>query len=124
VEARDRRYNLALFGAALAAWLAVAVVIASQDPRSSASVRYLASALIGLASGATAAPLFWLVAFARQRRISYHGDWPRALRRGAWVGGYVGLVVALRLEGILQLPIALFLAALVLVAEISLSGRR
>ena len=124
MEARDRRYNLALVGVALAAWLAVAAVILSQDPRSAPSVRYLAAGLIGLACGATAAPLFWLVAFARQRRISYHGDWPRALRRGAWVAGYVGVVVALRLEGLLQLPIALFLAALVLVAEISLSGRR
>lgn len=124
MEARDRRYNLALFAAAVLAWIGVAVVVLTQDPRTDPGVRYLGAGLIAIAVALTTAPLFWLLAFARQRRIAYLGDWPRALRRGAWVGGYIGLVAALRLEGLFQLPIALFVAALVIVAEVSLSGRR
>ncbi|MBI3751807.1 MAG: hypothetical protein HY263_09170 [Chloroflexi bacterium] len=124
MEARDRRYNLALFAAAVAVWIGVAIVVLSQDPRTDPGIRYLAAALIGAAFGLTTAPLFWLLSFARQRRIAYRGDWPRALRRGGWVGGFVGLITALRLEDLFQLPIALFLAALIVVAEVSLSGRR
>ena len=124
MEARDRRYNLALFAAAAAAWIGVAIVLLTQDPRADPAIRYLGAGLIGVAFALTTVPLFWLLAFARQRRIAYLGDWPRALRRGAWVGGYIGLIAALRLEDLFQLPIALFVAALVVVAEVSLSGRR
>lgn len=124
MEARDRRYNLALFGAAVAAWIGVAAFLMTQDPRTDLGIRYLGAGLIGVAFALTTAPLFWLLAFARQRRIAYHGDWPRALRRGTWVGGYVGVITALRLEDLFQLPIGLFLAALIVVAEVSLSGRR
>jgi hypothetical protein len=124
MEARDRQLTLALFGAGLVAWLAVAAVLLTLDPRSGIGVRYLGAGLIGLAFGLTAAPLFWLASFARQRRIAYRGDWPRALRRGAWVGGVAAVVVLLQLEGLFQLPIGLFLVALVVVAEVSLSARR
>ena len=123
MEARDRRLNLILFGAALLAWLGVAAVLLTLDPRSEVRIRYLGAGLIGLASALTTAPLFWLVSFGRQRRIAYRGDWSRALRRGAWVGGLVAVLVLLRLEDLFQLPIAIFLAALVLVAEVTLSAR-
>ena len=124
MEARDRRRALGLFAAALLAWLGVAAVVLGLDPRTDPGVRYLGAALIALALALTTAPLFWLGAFARQRRIAYRGDWPRALRRGAWVGALFGVIVLLRLEGLFELPIGLFLAALVLVAEVSLSARR
>lgn len=124
MEARDRRYNLVLFAAAVAAWVGVAIVLLTQDPRADPGIRYLGAGLIGLAVALTSAPLLWLLAFARQRRIAYRGDWPRALRRGAWIGGYVGVITVLRLEDLFELPIALFLAALIIVAEVSLSGRR
>jgi hypothetical protein len=124
MEARDRGRVLLLVAAAVAAWLAVAVVLATLDPQTDVAVRYLGAGLIGLAFAATTAPLFWLLAFARQRRIAYRGGWPRALRRGAWVGGLAGVAVVLRVEGLFELPIALFLAALVVVAEVSLSARR
>ena len=81
MEARDRRWALALFAAAFVAWIAVAVVVLRLDPRADPGTRYLGAGLIGLAFALTTAPLFWLVAFARQRRIAYRGDWPRALRR-------------------------------------------
>lgn len=124
MERRDRWACLALLLAGLLAWLGVAVVLLTQDPGTSAGIRYTGAGLIGLATGLTAAPTFWLVAFALQRRISFRGDWLRAARRGAWVGGVVGLVVVLRVEGLFQPQIGLFVAALAIVAEVSLSARR
>jgi hypothetical protein len=124
MEARDRRANLALFGGAAVAWLAVGIVVLTLDPRSDPAVRNLGAIAIGLAFGLTTAPLFWLGGFARQHRIAFRGDWARALRRAAWVAGLAALVVWLRLEGLFQPPIGLFLAALAVVAEVSLSTRR
>jgi hypothetical protein len=124
MESRDRRRALLLFAAAFVAWALVGVVLVNLDPRTDPGVRYLGAGLIGLAFGLTTTPLFWLVGFARQRRIAYRGDWPRALRRGTWVAGLAAVIVLLRLEGLFELPIGLFLIALVVVAEVSLSARR
>jgi hypothetical protein len=124
MEARDRRASLALFGAAAVAWLAVWIVLVSFDPRSDPLVRYVGAALIGTAFGVTTAPLFWLFGFARQRRIAFRGDWLRAARRAGWVAGVVAIIVLLRLEGLFQPQIGLFLGALAIVAEVTLSARR
>ena len=75
-------------------------------------------------SGCPRRPLAWLVVFARHRRIAYQGDWARAARRGAWVGLFVAVLVVLRLVDAFQLPIVLFLAAIFIVAEITLSAER
>ncbi len=69
-------------------------------------------------------PLAWLLVFARHRRIAYQGDWLRAARRGAWVGLFVAVLVVLRLVDAFQLPIVLFLAAIFVVANITLSAER
>ena len=79
---------------------------------------------MGLAVGLTMVPLFWLTAFGRHRRIAFQGDWTRAARRGGWVGLIVTVLVVLRLQGALELPIALFMIALVVVAEATLSAER
>ena len=79
---------------------------------------------MGLAVGLTMIPLFWLAAFGRHKRIAFQGDWTRAARRGAWVGLIVTVLVVLRLQGALELPIALFMIALVVVAEATLSAER
>ncbi|HEX5240809.1 MAG TPA: hypothetical protein VFW20_07420 [Candidatus Limnocylindrales bacterium] len=123
MERRDRRVNLALFGAALVAWLVVGAIVLTLDPNSDPGVAYLGAAAIGVAFGLTTAPLFWLIGFARQRRIAYRGDWTRALRRAGWVGGLAAVLVLLRLEGLFQAPIALFLVALAIVAEVTISTR-
>jgi len=68
--------------------------------------------------------LFWLGIFARHRRIAYRGDWTRAVRRGAWVAVVVAVFVILRLQQVFQPPIALFILALVVVAEATLSVER
>jgi hypothetical protein len=124
METHDRRANLACFATALVAWLAVAVIVLTLDPVAEPLAGYLGAAAMGLAVALTTIPVFWLAVFGRHRRISYRGDWTRAIRRGAWAGLLVALVVVLRLQGAFQLPIVLFVLALVAVAETTLSLER
>jgi hypothetical protein len=124
METRDRITNLGLLVAAGVAWVLVAILVTSRDPYVDPVAGYLGALLIGLAVGLTAVPLAWLVVFARHRRIAYQGDWLRAARRGAWVGLFVAVLVVLRLVDAFQVPIVLFLAAIFVVAEITLSAER
>ena len=124
MDARDRIANLGLLAAAAVAWALVAVLVTSRDPFADPMAGYAGALLIGLAVGLTAAPLAWLVVFARHRRIAYQGDWMRAGRRGAWLGLFVATLIVLRLVDAFQLPIVLFLAAIIVVAEITLSAER
>jgi len=124
MEARDRLSNLGVFGAAFVVWILVGLVVTTQDPITDPGARFLGAFLMGLAIGLTMTPLFWLAAFGRHRRIAFQGDWTRAVRRGAWVGLIVAVLVVLRLQDVLELPIALFMIALVVVAESTLSAER
>ena len=124
MEPRDRFANLGLLAAAGVVWLLALLVLNTRDPVEDPSSRFVGAALLGLAVGLTAIPLAWLIVFARHRRIAYKGDWTRASRRGAWVGLLVTVLVLLRLEGVLALPIVLFMLALIVVAEMTLSAER
>jgi hypothetical protein len=124
MERRDRLANLGLLAAAAAAWLAVAIVLLTEDPIADPVAGFRGAALMGLASGLTVAPLAWLVTYARHRRIAYRGDWARALRRGGWVSLVVGLLVAFRIQGVLSPPIAIFVIVIVAFAEITLTVER
>jgi hypothetical protein len=117
METRDRRTNLTFFGAALAAWLVVGVIVLTRDPILDPIAGYVGAAAMAVAVGLTTVPLFWLVSFARGRRIAYRGAWGRAIRRGTWVGLIAGIFVVLRLLEIFQPQFALFIIAMVLVAE-------
>lgn len=124
MESRDRLANLAVFGAAAVLWLLVGLVVTTRDPVEDPVAGFLGAALIGLAIALTTIPLFWLVVFGRHRRIAYRGDWVRAARRGGWVGLVAAVFIVLRLQGALELPIALFIVALAVVAEATLSAER
>jgi thiol:disulfide interchange protein len=124
MEARDRLANLGLLAGAGVVWVLVALVLTTRDPRADAGAGYIGALLIGLAVGLTAVPLFWLSVFARHRRIAYRGDWTRALRRGGWVAVVTAVFVILRLQQVFQPPIALFILALVVLAEATLSVER
>jgi len=124
VESRDRLGNLGVFGAAALAWIMVGLVVTTRDPVLDPGAGFVGAGLIGLAVGLTTVPLFWLSVFARHGRIAYQGDWVRAVRRGAWVAVIVAVLVVLRLQGLFQLPIALFILAMVFVAEATLSVER
>ncbi len=122
MEPRDRIANLGLLAAAGVAWILVALVVTTRDPFQDVMAGYLGALLIGLAVGITAAPLAWLIVFGRHRRIAFQGDWVRAARRGGWIGLFVAILVILRLVDAFQLPIVLFLAAIFVVAEVTLSA--
>jgi hypothetical protein len=124
MEARDRLTNLALFGAAALLWILVGFVVTTRDPRVDPGAGFVGAILIGLAVGLSVTPLFWLSVFARHRRIAYRGDWIRAIRRGAWVTVVVTVLVVLRLQGLFEPAIALFILAMVVVAEATLSVER
>ena len=124
MELRDRTANLAFFGAAAIVWLLVGLVVTTRDPLIDPSAGFIGAALMGLAVALTLTPLLWVTVFGRHRQIAYEGDWLRAIRRAAWVGIIVTVLVLLRLQGLLELPNALFMIALVLVAEATLSAER
>lgn len=124
MEAKDRFGNCLFIGLAFVAWLAVAQLVTTTYPRENPTNGLVGAAMIGLACGLTAVPLLWLVPFERHRRIALRGDWSRAVRRGAWVAAVTSLFVALRIQSVLSLPIAVFVVVLVLMAEITLSIER
>ena len=118
----QRRVAITLLALAGLAWLVVFVVGITIDPLADPNAGFIGALVLGAATGLTAAPLFWLISYARHRRIAYRGDWLRAGRRGAWVGILVAILVVMRINGMLQPQIALFLIALALVAEVTLTA--
>lgn len=124
METRDRLANIGLLVAAGVVWVLVAILVTTRDPYRDGMAGYEGALLIGLAVGITCSPLAWLVVFARHRRIAYNGDWFRAIRRGAWVGLFFAVAVVLRLVDAFQFPVVLFLAAIFIVAELTLSAER
>ena len=124
MDARDRTANLAIFGAAAVVWILVGLVVTTRDPVVDPSAGFIGAMLIGLAVALTLTPLIWLTVYGRHRQISYRGDWLRAVRRATWVGIVVAVLIVLRIQGLLELPIALFMIALVVVAEATLSVER
>ena len=124
MDARDRLTNLAFFGAAGVVWILVALVVTTRDPRVDSAAGFIGAMLIGLAIGLTTVPLFWLGVFARHRRIAYRGDWTRAVRRGFWVAVVATATVILRVQQVFQPSIILFIVALIVVFEVTLSVDR
>jgi hypothetical protein len=124
VNGADRLASLGLVCGALGAWVGVAVLLIGFDPRGNAAVLLAGALLLGAAIAASLAPLLWLAGFARQGRIAYRGDWWRATRRAGLVGFIVALFVVLRGEEALSLPLALFVVAMAVLVELTMSLRR
>ncbi len=124
MEGRDRLINYAFIAAAVAAWAVVFQIVTTTYPRDNPSAGLAGAGAIGLACALMTTPLFWLAPFARHRRIAFRGDWSRAIRRGSWIGIVTALFVALRVQGVLNLPIAVFVVVLVVMAEVTLSFER
>jgi hypothetical protein len=124
MEQRDRLTNILTLLCAAAAWVAVAIIVTTQDPRTSGQAAFSGAIMIGTAVGLTAVPVLWLAIFSRHHRIAYRGDWLRAFRRGGWIAFVIALFVLLRLENAFSLPIGLFVLVIVGVAEATLSVDR
>lgn len=121
---RDRVATLILLATAIGAWLAVAFILTTLSPKGDGGVQAIGAAVLGIAATTTITPLLWLVGFARQHRIAYRGDWARAARRGSWVGIVITVFVLLRAQGAFSLPIGLFVVAMVVFVELTLTARR
>jgi len=124
MEARDRLNCIGLFAAAAVVFALALLVVQTRDPILDPTAGYIGALLLGLSAGLMATMLFWLVVFARHRRIAYRGDWARAIRRGGWVFLVTTLFVVLRLNQVFSWEIGLFILALVAVAEATLSVER
>jgi len=124
MESRDRLANLGFLAAGGIVFILVALVFTTRDPIIDPAAGYIGALLLGLALCLLTTSLFWLVVFGRHGRIAYRGDWSRAIRRGGWVFLVATLFVVLRLNQVFQPPIALFVLALVAVAEATLSVER
>src|SRR4029079_3308537 len=117
--------NLALFALAVAAWVAVAFVLLTLDPLAHTGVLLTGALLLGTAVSLSLAPLLWLGGFVlRGKGIAYKGDWWRASARSLLAGLVVALLVALRGEGLLTTPLALFVIGMSILVEVTLWFRR
>ncbi len=116
--------NLTFLAAALVSWVAVGAIVLTLDPVLSKVAGYIGAVAMGGAVALTTIPVFWLVPFARGRRIAFRGAWIRAVRRGLWAGLVVMLFVVLRLEALFQPQLAFFILAMVIVAESTMSMAR
>ncbi|MGC8634631.1 MAG: hypothetical protein ACP5VP_08205 [Candidatus Limnocylindrales bacterium] len=124
MQHHDRVAAVALIVAAFACWAVVGIMLLQVSPVGRPAVQMAGAGLIGLACGVTTVPLAWLAVFRRHRRIAYHGDWGRALRRGAWVALLVALLIALRTQHAFSVPVALFAVVMAVLVEVSLSAAR
>jgi hypothetical protein len=124
VYARDRVLNLLLIVAAVGAWVAVGWLFTTESPTGDSSVQMSGAILLGTAVGITLWPVFWLVAFARRRRIAHRGDWLRAGRRALLCAVVVALFVVLRALDAFSPAIAAFVIAMACLMELSLTLRR
>ncbi|HET6315538.1 MAG TPA: hypothetical protein VFG86_03700 [Chloroflexota bacterium] len=119
----DRITNLALFVFAAAAWAGIAFLFVNHYPTESAAVLLAGSLLIGTAVALTVAPLLWLAAFVRSNRIAYRGSWWRAGRRAALAGLVCALFVLMRGQGAFSLALAVFVVAMAILVELTLTLR-
>ena len=125
MEARDRTANLAFFAAAAVVWVLVGLVVTTRDPIAEPSAGFVGAMLIGPGRRADARSRS-----SGSRSSAGIARSPTAATgcarsaAAAWVGIVVAVLVVLRLQGLLELPIALFIIAMVVVAEATLSAER
>lgn len=119
----DRVANLALFAFAAAAWAALSFLFLNHFPSEGPPALLAGALLLGGALALTLAPLLWLARFVMSNRIAYRGDWWRAARRAGLAGLVAGLFVLMRGQGAFSIPLALFIVAMAVLVELTLSLR-
>lgn len=123
LSSADRLLNLGLFIGAAAAWSALAYLFLNFYPSESAASLLAGAILLGAAIACTVAPLFWIASFVRSNRIAYRGSWWRAGRRAALCGLVAALFVLMRGQDVFSIPLALFVLAMAVLVELTLSMR-
>ncbi len=123
VNRGDRVANLALFAFAATAWAALGLLFVNHFPSEGPPAVLAGALLLGAALALTLAPLLWLAQFVRSKRIAYRGDWWRAARRAGLAGLVATLFVLMRGQGAFSVPLALFIVAMAVLVELTLSLR-
>lgn len=123
VNRPDRLLNLSLFAGAIVTWVALAYVLLNFYPTGSAAALLAGALLLGAAISLTAAPLFWIGSFVRRNRIAYRGSWWRAGRRATLCGLVAALFVLMRGQDVFSIPLAVFVVAMAVLVELTLSLR-
>ena len=123
VNTADRLANVSLFVGAIAAWAGFGYVLLNYYPTASAAALLAGALLLGAAIALTLGPLFWIASFVRTRGIAYRGSWWRAARRGALCGLVAALFVLMRGQGVFSVPLAIFIVAMAVLVELTLSLR-
>lgn len=123
VNPGDRVVNLVLFAFAATAWAALGFLFVNHYPSEGPPAVLAGALLLGGALALTLAPLFWLASFVRSNRIAYRGDWWRAARRAGLAGLVATLFVLMRGQGAFSVPLALFVVAMAVLVELTLSLR-
>ena len=121
---RDRITGFLLLLLAVGSWVAVAWLLLNRSPVGQPHVQLAGAVAIGTAIGISVWPLLWLLGYARQRTIAYRGDWSRAGRRALIVGLTVSVLIMLRGQAMLSVPLAAFVIVLAILVEAVFSLRR
>lgn len=121
---RDRLTALLLLVVAIGAWLAVGWLFLNRSPVGDPVIQLAGAVLLGGAIGLTAWPLIWLAGFMRQGRRDEASDWGRAGRRALIVALTVAVLIMLRGQSTLTVPLALFVVTLAVLVELAFSLRR
>jgi hypothetical protein len=100
-----------------------AYVVLNYYPSESAPGLLAGAALLGTAIALSVTPVLWLTSFVMSRRIAYRGTWWRAGRRAALVGLIATMFVLMRGQGSFSVPLALFVVAMAVLVEVTLSVR-
>ena len=120
---RDRYASLALFALAALSWVAAGYVLTTFYPEDSPATFIAGAFLLGTALALTLAPVLWMASFIWSRHIAYRGSWWRAARRAAIVGFVVAMFVLMRGQDAFSVPLALFVVAMALLVELTISRR-
>jgi hypothetical protein len=118
VSATERTITMALVGAAIAAWLVVAFVLAFVSPENDAVAQLVGALVLGTAVSLTVWPLLWSA--TRQ----HQGALLTSARRSALIGLVVSILVVLRAIDVVSPVVLVFLVVAAVVVEVAFTLRR
>lgn len=118
VSASERTITIFLVAAAIAAWFAVAFVLAFVSPEGDAGAQLGGAVVFGLAVALTLWPLLWSATRARP------GSLTSAARRSILAGSVVSILVVLRAIDAVNTVLVVFIVVGVIVIEVAVTLRR
>lgn len=118
VSASERTVTILLVAGAIAAWFAVAVVLAFVSPEDDAAAQLAGALVFGVAAALTLWPLLWSAARARPGSLLTAG------RRSILAGSVVSILVVLRAIDAVSTIMLIFVVVGAIVIEVAVTLRR